>query len=134
MFERGFTLIELMVTVSIIGILAIIALPAYQNYTIRARVTEGLSLASTAQLAVNEYTFSNNQLPASQADTEYTSPAPTENVSSILMGSLGVITITYTATAGNGTIILTPTLQSGDLLWDCTGGTLSAEYRPAICR
>ena len=134
MFERGFTLIELMITVAIIGILAMIAIPAYQDYTIRARVTEGLNLASSAELAVNEYSFTNNQLPATQADTQYTSPAATGNVSSIVMGSLGVITITYTSNAGNGTIILTPTLESGVLLWDCTGGTLSGEYRPAICR
>jgi type IV pilus assembly protein PilA len=134
MCVRGFTLIELMVTVAIIVILATIAIPTYQDYTIRARVTEGLTLASTAELAVNEYTFANNQLPATQADTYYTSPLSTSNVSSIVMGSEGVITITYTSNAGNGSIILTPTLLSGALIWDCTGGTLNAKYRPASCR
>lgn len=134
MYEKGFTLIELMVTIAIIGILVSIALPAYQDYMIRSRVTEGLTLASTAQLAVNEYTFANNQLPLLSADTDYISPDPTDNVSSIKMGNLGVITITYTPAAGNGSIILTPTFQLGALIWECTGGTLSAQYRPAPCR
>jgi type IV pilus assembly protein PilA len=134
MHVKGFTLIELMIVVAIMGVLAAIAIPVYQNYTIRTRVSEGLTLASAAQLAVNEYTLTNNQLPAVPADTQYTPPAATPNVSSIVMGNLGVITINYTANAGNGSIILIPTLQVGDLLWDCTGGTLPDKYRPSACR
>ena len=137
MNNKGFTLIELMIVVAIIGILAAVAIPAYQDYTIRARVTEGLNLASAAKLAVSETAISNNALPATQAATGYTTPAATNNVTSVAIADDGTaaITITYTAAAGGGTIIMTPTLQAnGDVTWVCTGGTLIDKYRPANCR
>ena len=125
-----------MIVVAIIGILASVALPAYQDYTARARVTEGLSLAQSAKLAVSETTITNNALPANQAATGYTSPAATDSVTSIAIAdTTGAITITYTAAAGGGTIIMAPTLTAnGDVTWTCTGGTLDDTYRPANCR
>ena len=132
--QNGFTLIELMIVVAIIGILAAIAIPAYQDYTIRARVTEGLTMASPLRFAISESAMSNNVLPPDQAATTYVSPAATPNVASIAYDGTDII-ITYTAAAGGGTILIRPTLQAnGDITWDCTGGTLIAKYRPASCR
>lgn len=136
MEQKGFTLIELMIVVAIVAILVAVAIfPMYQDYTIRSRVTEGLSLASSAKLAVAETATINNELPIDQASTGYTSPAATNNVASIVIGANGVITITYTPLAGNGTLVLTPTmLPTGDFTWDCKGGSLLIKYRPTSCR
>jgi len=137
--QQGFTLIELMIVVAIIGILAAIAIPAYQDYTIRARVTEGLSLADSAKTAVAETFQSNPTLPLA---TGWTPPNPTTNVTSVALdAATGDITVTYTAAAGGGTIIVKPnpvlvsgTPVSGSMTWDCTTGTLAAKYRPSSCR
>ena len=144
--QKGFTLIELMIVVAIIGILAAVALPAYQDYTVRAKVTEGLTLASSAKLAVAE-----NASNGKQYNSGWTAPAVTNAVTSVgITEATGVITIAYTAQAGNGNITLVPTSggsafaggtatastvpTGGSIEWSCTGGSLAAKFRPAACR
>ncbi len=135
MKKNGFTIIELMIVLVIVSILVAFAITAYQTYVIKTRVIEGLELASGAKLTVSETAISNKALPATAAQASCNSPAATANVASIVCGDNGIITITFTEAAGDGTIIFTPTLtDSGGVSWDCTAGTLAAKYRPANCR
>ncbi|MDF1646022.1 MAG: pilin [Legionellaceae bacterium] len=134
---QGFTLIELMIVVAIIGILAAVAIPAYQDYTIRARVIEGVHLASAAKIAVSESVLSTSHLPKTQIETGYESPEATANVASIkIADKTAAIMVMYTENVGKkSTLILTPTLDAmGDISWACDGGTLASKYRPVGCR
>ncbi len=141
--QKGFTLIELMIVIAIIGILAAIAIPAYQDYTVRAKVSEGISLAGAAKLAVAEtydstggYVADNNAYGLPDAVS-----IKGANVASISVSSAGLITINYAAsglggspTANSTNITLDPTANAGSMEWDCTGGDTPSKYRPANCR
>lgn len=140
--QQGFTLIELMIVVAIIGILAAIALPAYQDYTIRAKVTEGLGLAASAKTAVAETNAATGAFPTTNAAAGLAAPASISGnaVTSVTVGAGGAITVLFNNTLGgsptaNATnIVLTPTLTAGGITWTCTGGTIDDKYRPANCR
>src|SRR5690606_15271272 len=110
--QQGFTLIELMIVVAIIGILAALAIPAYQDYTIRARVAEGVNLAAAARTAVAEYRISQDKFPSSNAQAGLEDTIQSQYVKEVKVGDKGVVTVTFTnlgnETAEGATIVYTP--------------------------
>ena len=138
--QKGFTLIELMIVVAIIGILAAIALPAYQDYTARSQMSEALSLAGGARTAVSEFYTSNGQYPTNNSSAGLAAAADIKGkyVAQVNVAG-GVITATMQA-AGisegirGTTLILSPTTSAGAVDWTCKAGTVAAKYLPSSCR
>jgi type IV pilus assembly protein PilA len=150
--QKGFTLIELMIVVAIIGILAAIAIPAYQNYTIRAQITEGLNLADGWKTAIAEYYANAGTWPAGIGNLTGTSASSSKYVSSIAISG-GTIAITYgaqvNAKVSGSVLALVPyTNNNNDVVWVCgTAATptsvtttattvstsVSPQYLPAAC-
>jgi type IV pilus assembly protein PilA len=143
--QKGFTLIELMIVVAIIGILAAVAIPAYQDYTVRAKVTEGFTAAGAAKASVADVYMATGTFPTTNAAAGLGAKADyaTTMVKELEVGTGGAIEVTFKK-LGDGTelaegkqVKFTPTASSvGSISWTCAAGAtaLAAKYRPGNCR
>ena len=141
--QQGFTLIELMIVVAIIGILAAIAIPAYQDYTIRAQVSEGLSLSSGGKAAVAEYyqdsgNWPNNNVTAGLAPPVNIIGKYVDQVTVSTSGTTGIISVRYGFDANTNITLdiltLTATDNTGSIGWACASTDLQPKWMPSACR
>ena len=140
--QQGFTLIELMIVVAIIGILAAIAIPAYQGYTIRTKVSEIMIVGSAAKSSSSEYYLTEGNLPTTASEAGINvDPDQSDFISAIAISTAGsTITLTYTIDAqlhgdvAGETVVFVGTGTSNGVKWTCNTGSLDDVYLPASCR
>ncbi len=141
--QQGFTLIELMIVVAIIGILAAIAIPAYQDYTIRAQVSEGLSLSSGGKAAVAEYYQDSGLWPINNVQAGLAPPVNiigkyVDQVTVSTSGTTGIISVRYGFDANTNItadiLTLTATDNTGSISWACASTDLQPKWMPSACR
>ncbi len=145
-FQKGFTLIELMIVVAIIAILAAIAIPAYQDYVIRSQVSEGLSLADGSKTAIAEFYSNNGRFPTNNGSAGVAaSGSITGNYVSGVAITSGLITVTYSSASpykantkiNSDTIVLSATTNQGSTQFRCKAGSsnpVPSKYLPSACR
>ena len=138
--QHGFTLVELMIAVAITGILAAIAIPAYQDYTIRSQVSEGLSLSNSAKNSVNTYYADRGVFPLDNAEAGLSKAA---EIAGEYVASVGIAGRLITVTYGNkahqiiktkAVTLTANTSKAGSVVWVCAGAGIVDKHLPAACR